>query len=163
MSRFEPYTIADHLDTKLRVNSAPSLQRCEEVAHTLNRYPAEAPQSEQVRITAQDDVCTRRSAAFQDAVIRRISVHGVDGLSGRDAAGDHAKLLVRFAEFIGRAMEFVFQDAEGFFKDGFGNREIDVTVRSQVKQLLRLSTELDGAHENIRIGDDPLHEGPRDS
>jgi hypothetical protein len=66
-------------------------------------------------------------------------------------------------EFRGRAVESVFQDAEGFFKDGFRNRKVDVTVESQVEKLLRLPSELDGAYHDIRIRDDALHERPRDS
>jgi hypothetical protein len=95
-----------------------------------------------VGITAKDDLCIRGDGAFQDAVVRRSA--STDGLGGRDGAGEHSQLLAGLSEFVWRTVELVSQDAEGFFNDGFGNREIDVAVGSEVKKFLRLASELDG-------------------
>jgi hypothetical protein len=75
-----------------------------------------------VLVTAQDDLCIRRNGAFQNAVIRRVGIHCVDTLGGRDGAGEDPELPVGLSEFVGRVVELVSQDAESFFKDGVGNR-----------------------------------------
>jgi hypothetical protein len=58
------------------------------------------------------------------------------------------------------AVELVSQDAEGFFEDGFGNPDVDVTVDCQVKKLFS-APELDGADEDVRICNDSPHERAR--
>jgi hypothetical protein len=73
------------------------------------------------------------------------------------------ELFVGLSEFGVRVVKLVFQDARRFFKDGFGNREADLTVGRQVKKLLWLASELEGAHQNVRICDDTPHERARDS
>jgi len=82
-------------------NSSPFLKGCEELAYALNRHPPEAPESQQVLVTAQDDPCIRRNGAFENAVVRWVSIQCVDTLGGRDDAGDDPQLLVSLSEFLG--------------------------------------------------------------
>ena len=114
-------------------------------------------------IAAQNDLCVCRDGAFQNAVVRRIGLDGVDSFRRRDHSAEDAELLVALSEFFGRAVELVSKDAKGFIKDRFGKRELDVTFSGQLKELLRFSSELNGAYKDIRICDDPLHERLRDS
>ena len=74
------------------------------------------------------------ATAHSECGIRGVGVHCADALGGRDGTGDDPELLVSICEFGVRALERVFQDAERFFKNGFGNREVDVAVGGEVQR-----------------------------
>ena len=63
----------------------------------------------------------------------------MDSLGRHDAAGDETKLSIGLGEPLGPAVELLSKDAEGFRDDLCGDGEVDLTIDSEVEELLRLA------------------------
>jgi hypothetical protein len=74
--------------------SSPIFKNREELINALNRYSSKAPESQQVLVTAHNDLCIRLNRTLQNAVVRWVVSDPADALGRTDDSSDDAKLFV---------------------------------------------------------------------
>jgi len=137
------------------------MQRSQKLGDALDRHCPEGLEAEEVRVAAHDSLRSCRDSTLQNPVVGWIGFDSLDVFRGLDDACDDTKLSLRSGQPFWCAFELVPEDAQSLRDDGFRDGQLDLAVNGEVEKLLGLASELQGADENVRVSDDPLHDRVR--